>query len=156
MKQYKYKFTPLVIVLLIALSLIAVVCIGLNVYRLIDNISKNNQVTLMNWISYAVIIILSLIAIVLVISIFVKSYYQITENSVILRWGLIKNQIELNSVKQIKLSKLKGRLELIFEDESYFVILTSQLWYEEFVDQIKSKRPEIIFVQDSVDTDKTA
>ena len=156
MKRYKYKFTPLVITLLIALCVIAVVCMGLNIYRLIDNISKNNQITLMNSISYVVIIILSIVAIVLVISIFVKSYYQITENSVVLRWGLIKNVIELKSVKQIKLSKVKGRLELIFEDESYFVILTNQLWFEEFVDQIKSKRPEIIFVQDSVETDKKA
>ena len=156
MKKYKYKFTPLVVVLLISLSLIALICLGLNVYRIFDNISKNNQITIMNWISYAVIILLSIIAIVLVVSIFIKSYYQITENSVILRWGLIKNQIELKSVKQIKLSKVKGRLELIFEDESYFVILTSQLWFEEFVDQIKSKNPEIIFVQDSVETDKKA
>lgn len=156
MKKYKYKFTPLVVVLLISLSLIALICLGLNVYRIFDNISKNNQITIMNWISYAVIILLSIIAIVLVVSIFIKSYYQINENSVILRWGLIKNQIELKSVKQIKLSKVKGRLELIFEDESYFVILTSQLWFEEFVDQIKSKNPEIIFVQDSVETDKKA
>ncbi len=156
MKKYKYKFTPLVVVLLISLSLIALVCLGLNVYRIFDNISKNNQITIMNWISYVVIILLSIIAIVLVVSIFIKSYYQINENSVILRWGLIKNQIELKSVKQIKLSKVKGRLELVFEDESYFVILTSQLWFEEFVDQIKSKNPEIIFVQDSVETDKKA
>ncbi len=156
MKKYKYKFTPLVIALLITLTLIALVCIGLNLYRLIDNILKNNQISLMNWISYAIIIILSITAIVLVISIFLKSYYQITEKSVLLRWGLIKNEIELKSVKEIKLSKTKGRLELVFEDESFFVILTNQLWFEEFVDQIKLKRPEIVFVQDSIETDKKA
>jgi hypothetical protein len=156
MKKYKYKFTPLVIVLLIALLVIAVCCIGLNVYRLVDNILKNNEINFYSWISYAVIILLSIIAIVLVISIFVKSYYEITEKAVILRWGLIKNEIDLKTVKQIKLSAVNHKLELIFEDESFFVILTNELWFEEFVDEIKQKRPQIVFVQDSVNTDKKA
>ncbi len=156
MKKYKYKFTPLVIVLLIALLVIAVCCIGLNVYRLVDNILKNNEINFYSWISYAVIILLSIIAIVLVISIFVKSYYEITEKAVILRWGLIKNEIDLKMVKQIKLSAVNHKLELIFEDESFFVILTNELWFEDFVDEIKQKRPQIVFVQDSVNTDKKA
>lgn len=156
MKKYKYKFTPLVIVLLIALLVIAVCCIGLNVYRLVDNILKNNEINFYSWISYAVIILLSIIAIVLVISIFAKSYYEITKKAVILRWGLIKNEIDLKTVKQIKLSAVNHKLELIFEDESFFVILTNELWFEEFVDEIKQKRPQIVFVQDSVNTDKKA
>lgn len=156
MKRYKYKFTPLVIILLIALLVIAVCCIGLNVYRLIDNIVKNNEINFYSWISYAVIILLSIIAIILVISIFAKSYYEINEKAVVLRWGLIKNEIELKTVKQVKLSAVNHKLELIFEDESFFVILTDELWFEEFVDEIKQKRPQIVFVQDSVNTDKKA
>ena len=156
MKRYTYKFTPLVIILLIALLVIAVCCIGLNVYRLIDNIVKNNEINFYSWISYAVIILLSIIAIILVISIFAKSYYEINEKAVVLRWGLIKNEIELKTVKQVKLSAVNHKLELIFEDESFFVILTDELWFEEFVDEIKQKRPQIVFVQDSVNTDKKA
>ncbi len=156
MKKYKYKFTPLVIGLLIVLIGVAIACIALNVYRLLDDISKNNEINLMDWISFAVIILLSIIAIVLVIATFISSYYQINDKAVILKWGFIKNEIELKEVKQIKLSALKGKLELIFADESFFVIMTEQVWYEEFVDEIKAKNPKIVFVQDSVNTDKKA
>ncbi len=156
MNKYKYKFTPIVIALLIALILIAVACIGLNVYRLIDNLVKNNEINVMNWISYGIIIVLSLFAIVIVVSMFISSYYYITDKKVVLKWGLIKNEIELAQVKQIKLTAVKRRLELIFEDESFFVIVTDEVWFEKFVDEIKAKRPQITFIQDSVNTDKKA
>ncbi len=154
MQKFKYKFTTLIIILICLLMLLALACMGLNIYRLVANITQNNEITLMNWISYGLTIILPIVAIVLGISALISSYYEITDTQVILKWGLMKNVIELKDVKSIKLRTKEGKLELVFFDDSYFTVQTNEAWFETFVDAIKQKRPKIIFEQDSVESEK--
>ncbi len=154
MKKYKYKFTPLMLSLLIGLIVLALVCLGVNVYSIVKNISLNIELSLTNYISYAITILLSICAVVISICAIFNSYYKITDTELILKWGLIKNKFSLSTIKQIKLIPLAKKLELVFKDDSFFVVSTCEKWHEEFVDELKSKNPNVSFVQDSVEGGK--
>ena len=129
----------------------AIGCIIANAIRLIAKLNGNYELTIYEYISFPIIGLLAFGFIVIIVFAFFNSYYQITGDKVVLKFGLIKNVIDLNEITQIRLLTLKNKLELIFKDESYFVVATNPDWFEDFVDEIKKAKPSINFVQISTD-----
>ena len=152
MKKYKFKFTNLILILMLVGVLVAIGCIVANVFRLFAKINGSYELTIYEYISFPIIFLLAIGFIVIVVFAFLNSYYQIKDEKVILKFGIIKNVIELKDVTEIRLLTQKSKLELIFNDESYFVIATNPDWFDSFVDEIKQVRPKIAFVQVSEET----
>jgi hypothetical protein len=147
MKKYKFKFNNLTLILMLVGILIAIGCIIVNALRLISKINGDYTLTIYEYISFPLIFLLAIGFIVIIVFAFFNSYYKIDEDKVVLKFGIIKNIIDLKEVTEIKLLTKKNKLELIFKDESYFVIATNPDWFESFVDEIKQKQPKIAFVQ---------
>ena len=147
MKKYKFKFSSLILILMLVGILVAIACIFANVYRLVVKINGNYEFTFYEYISFPLIALLSIGFIVIVVMAFFNSYYTITDDSVVLKFGILKNVIDLKQVTEIRLLTKKSKLELIFKDESFFVVATNSDWFESFVDEIKQKQPKIAFVQ---------
>ena len=147
MKKYKFKFNNLTLILMLVGILVAIGCIIVNTLRLINKINGEYALTIYEYLSFPLIFLLAVGFIVIVVFAFFNSYYKIDNDKVILKFGIIKNVIDLKDVTEIKLLTKKNKLELIFKDESYFVIATNPDWFESFVDEIKQKQPKIAFVQ---------
>ena len=147
MKKYKFKFNKQTLILMIVGILVAIACLVANAFRLITKITGKYEITIYETISFIVIALLAIGFIVIIISAYFNSYYKITDKSVELRFGIIKNVINLSDITEVKLLTKKSKLELIFEDESYFVVATNPEWFESFVDEIKEKKPQLNFVQ---------
>ncbi len=147
MKKYKYKFSNLIIVVLILGCVLAVGALTLNAYRFISNVKQNNELLLYDYLSLILVIALSVAFIVCAIWALLNSHYQITDKAVILKWGLIKTTILASDIVEIKLITTKNRLELIFKDESYFIVVIQNNSFNDFVDELRSKFPKIAFVQ---------
>ena len=144
--KYKYQFTKTFYLIAVIGGLVALGCIVINAVRFINLLSKSIAPTFYEYVSLILSVGLSVFFIVFMISAFINSYYTITDNAVILRWGIIKNTIDIHDVKEIKLITNQNKLELTFEDESYFIIAVSDNWKEKFVDELKSKFPKKAFV----------
>ncbi len=149
MKKYKYTFPSSALVFMILGSIASILCFVLNVIRFSNLLSSNVEITLYNYISIILAVALSLGFLVIAISAYFNSYYEIKDNKVILRWGVVKNTLDLNDVKEIKLLTNTIKLELVFKDDSYFVIATKPSWYESFIDEIKTSNPSILFTQET-------
>lgn len=149
MKKYKYTFSSLIIGLFILGMVISVACIVLNVIRLINNINSGNEVSGYDYFILVLVVVLSLFFIVIAISSIVSSRYEITDKKIILRWGFIKNVIDINEIKELKYYPDKNRLELLFTDDAYFYVSTKPEWVYDFVDEIKVQSPKITFLQES-------
>ncbi len=152
MKKYKFKFNTLTLILMLVGILVAIGCVVVNVLRLVSKINGDYQLTVYEYISFPLIFLLAVGFIVIIVLAFLNSYYKITDKSVVLKFGVIKNTIDLNEVTEVRLLTQKSKLELIFKDESYFVIVTNTEWFESFVDEIKQKQPKITFVQITEET----
>lgn len=152
MKKYKYTFPPLALVIMLIGAVIAVLCLGWNIVRFSLYIKENVEITIYNYMSLIFAIVLSIGYIVVAVLAYFNSYYLVDKTNVILKWGVIKNVIDLNEVKEIKLLVENKKLELVFNDDSYFVIATQEKWFNSFVDDIKKAKPNIVYVQVSEPT----
>lgn len=150
MKKFKYTFSKLIIALFIVGMVIAAASIALNIVRLSKNIQGGFEVSGYDWFILILVIALSLFFIAVATSCMISSYYVVENKSIVLRWGFIKNKIDLNEVKEMKYYPEKDRLELVFSDDSFFIVSTRKEWVNEFVDLVKTEIPKIPFIQDSV------
>ena len=146
MNKFKYNFSKLFYIIAGVGSLVAVACIILNVVRYVRQLDKG-VVNLYNHLSLIFTIVLALGFIVVVVSAVISSKYTVYQDKVVLNWGIIKNTIKLAEVKVIKFVTDTQKLEFIFDDESYFVIVIKKEEYEKFVDSVKAVNKKITYVQ---------
>ncbi len=149
LNSYKYKFSKWFYVIAVAGYLVSVGCIVLNVIRFLANFSKNIDIGLTGYMSLGFAVVLSIAFIVLVTCALIKSEYKIYEDKIMLKWGIIKNPVNLNEVNQIRLNTKTQKLELVFEDESYFTIVIDSGKYQNFVDDLKAVKPKLEYNQTS-------
>lgn len=148
-KKFKYNFTTLFYVIAGVGGVIALLCIAFNVVNFAKHITDNVKPTVYQYGSLILAVVLSIAYIVLVSSALLKSYYYVTDKELVLKWGLIKNVLSLSDAKEIKLTTNTSKLELVFEDESWFNIAISDNLKEDFVKEIKSKHEKIVFIQET-------
>lgn len=153
-KKYKYKFTKSFYIIGILGSVIALACIVINAIRFIGLSSKQIVPGFYEYVSLILSVLLSIAFIVFIITAIKSSYYQITDKQVILKWGIIKNKIDISDVKEIKFITNTQKLELTFEDDSYFVIAVSSEWKEDFVDELRKTFPKIPYIQETEEEKK--
>lgn len=148
-KKYKFKFSKIITLLGVLGVILAIVCISLNVIKFVKNVKANVDAGIYDNASTIIAVLLSLLLIVILISAFISSYYKITDKAVILKWGFIKNTINIDEVKEIKFLTDSKKLQLVFEDESFFVIVVNDEWKQEFIDEFKQKFPKILYIQET-------
>ena len=150
MKKFKYTFSKLIIALFIVGMAIAVASIVINVINTVNHYKGNYEFTGYDWFLLILIVALSVFFIVIAISCLINSNYVIKDKKIVLSWGFIKNVIDLNEIKEMKYYPQKNRLELIFTDDSFFVVSTLNSWAYEFIDLIKEQAPKITYSEDSL------
>lgn len=148
-KKFKYNFTKLFYTIAGVGGIIAVLCIVFNAINFVKLLKDSIEPSFYQYASLILAVVLSIAYMVLVISAIISSYYYITDKSVVLKWGLIKNVLPLNDAKGIRLITNTNKLELVFEDESWFNIEISNDLKESFVSELKSKHEKIVFVQET-------
>lgn len=147
MNKFKYKFTRLTTGLLIGGIVLAIACIVLNIVRFANIVNSNLALDFYNVSSVIIAVVLSIAFIVFAIFAFITSRYTITDSGVTFNFGFIKTKINASEVKEIKLEGLKSRLEIVFLDDSYFIVTIDVKEYELFVDEFRAKFTKIPYVQ---------
>ncbi len=148
-KNYKYKFSKTFYIVAIVGSVLALGCILINAVRFSVLLNKGYALGFYEYVSLILAVVLSVTFIVFIVSALINSYYKITDKSVVLKWGIIKNTIDILDVKDIKFITGKNKLELTFEDDSYFIIVVDDAWKQSFIDELKSKFPKIPYIQET-------
>lgn len=147
MVKFKYNFSKWFYIVAGVGSLVAIACIILNVIRYSSYIQKGIDLGFYDYLSLGFTLVLSLAFIAIVVSALISSNYVIMQDKVVLKWGVVRNTVKLNEVKEIKLCTDTLKLQFIFEDDSYFNIVIKNSEYESFVDEVKKVAPKIVYVQ---------
>ncbi len=146
MKKYKYKFPSSIVIVGIIGIVVAICCMAFGVYRFLNLLNENIKPSLYQYITFALTVLLPIFYMVIAVSAYFSSYYFVTETQVVLKWGVISNKFNLNDIKEVKLITNDSKLELIFKDDTYFLIATGKEWFDSFVDEIKTKKPNIPYI----------
>ena len=149
MKKYKFKFSTVYIILFIAGMCLSVLAVTLNVIRLVKELKSDIAITFYGYFAYGMIFVLAAAFIVLATAALISSYYRIGDDAVILRWGFISNKIKFTEILKITCVPDKKRLELSLKDDTFFAIVIKDVWFDEFVTELKEKLPKIPYIEAS-------
>ena len=136
MKSYKFRFSKLVLVLIglaIAAALAAVALV----------------------IQHVAVLIVAALAIVIFVSLLIRSVYKITDTQIILWFGIVKQTFKIADIESVHLFTKTNKLVIYFKDDKYTVIVVKPEWYNEFTKEILARNDKIRYDVSTTDKDET-
>ncbi len=151
MKSYKFKFSKLVLVLIGLAIAAALAAVAYTVYRIyLYGFSSPLLV-----IQHVAVLIVAALAIVIFVSLLIRSVYKITDTQIILWFGIVKQTFKIADIESVHLFTKTNKLVIYFKDEKYTVIVVKPEWYNEFTKEILARNDKIRYDVSTTDKDET-
>lgn len=137
---FKYKFSPLLLVLSIIVILLCIGGIGASIYRIVvEGVHGLNDA-----LQSPLLILLCLVGLVLMISILAKSQYVVGETHYIAQFGFIKSKFLIKDITAVVLNTDEKRLT-VYMGEQYTILSTFPDDNEKFAKTLQKVNPNIDF-----------
>lgn len=147
--KFKYKFKKYAIALMIVAVILALAVIVMNVFRFVKYGYDSSKL-----IGLIASIAVSVLILVLVIPMSVSSYYEISDKSFTLRWGILKNEIPIKDITKVIHNPDKDTLNVVFgEYENFMVISAAGVNVLDIVDALRKHNKKIVYECVSSDDD---
>lgn len=140
-ETFKFRFTKLTIALAIAVVALCAVGIGLSVWR----IAKFGLNNVGDMLKSPFLILVCVFCIVLVISIFARSRYLVTEEHFITQFGFIKSKFPIKDMTSILLDSDTNKLTVYMGEQQYFILSIDPIWNDAFIAALRKANPSIEF-----------
>ena len=141
MKKYKFSYSLPVLLLIYAGIAIAIASIVLNVLWIINNSAPSTY----NYVSLIVVGLVCIGYMALAVSMLVNSYYAIDGSFFILRWGILKNQLDIKSMTRVLLDGEKHQLTIFYNEDNYFVVKSATIPFPDLVAGLREVNKKIVF-----------
>ncbi len=141
MKDFKFKLSKVAAILSVLAIILAIGGIALTVYR----IFKLGFPSFVIGVQHVVMLIICVLLIVIFSSILIRSYYRITDNEIILKFGVIKSVFKISDITSVHLFTKTNKLVVYFKNETYTVIVVKENWHNEFVKELTAKNDKIVY-----------
>ena len=141
MKKFIFRYSPLVWVLLIVVTLVFAAAVAANVYTAItlpaENVTRKAFAVLIATLSFALLAI--------TVSVTVYGRYVIKGKYLYCRFGFFYVKTDINSIFQLTEFKAQKKLVAYFAEEKYSVIVIAEKDYRNFYKALKVVNPQIIY-----------
>ncbi len=138
MRRFRIRFSPVIILLCIAVLLLCVLGIGISVWRILRfGVKSFNDV-----LKYPFLIAVCLFCIVIVIALLIRSEYVVSEKQFVIRFGVIKSRYEISDVTSLLYDRDLKKLSLYF-GEAYITVGVASEWNEDLVRALLAVNPNI-------------
>ena len=141
MKKFRFKYSPLVWVLIGLVIVIFALGFIWNVF----NLAKGNLSNTFNIVSYSFLSLITLILTVFAISLLVYGKYVIKRGYLYTYFGFIRSKIEIKDIVCITLFRKSNKLVIYLKDQCYSVIVISPDCYNDFVLSLREQNKEIYY-----------
>ena len=142
MKQFKFKYSNLVYVLLfvtLALSLAGVVW---NIFNVLSFVKIGNT---LKAVSSSIIAVLALILAVVVLSVVFYGRYVIKDGYLYTYFGFFKNKTPVNEITGITHFKKSNKLVVYFCTDEFSVIVIAPEKYDDFILALREANKSIVY-----------
>lgn len=139
MKKFKFKFSPVLITMLILLLAVSVLGLTLNLIRFFNPLSSEYL-----GVKPIIFAVLSLVLFLTAVLTIFFSGYKIKNNELYFFVGLIKITLDIKKVLLIK-ELNKKRLFLVYNDGKFTAIIINQKEFSSFIKTLKELNPKIIY-----------
>jgi hypothetical protein len=139
-KIFKFRFTPLMIALAIAVIVLCTAGTALSIWRVVKYGIRNFNDALKS----PFLIAICIFGIVVVIAMFIRSRYVITQDTLIMQFGFIKSKFAIEKFTSVLLDTDSKKLT-VYMGEEFFVVTTNPEWNNDFVQALREVKPDIEF-----------
>ena len=137
---FKFRFTPVMLLLAIAVLVLCAAGIALSVWRItVQGVHGVNDA-----LKSPLLIAICLFGIVVVTAMLAQSRYIITEDALVTQFGLIKSKFAIADFTSIVLDTDSRKLT-VYMNEAFFVVTTNPEWNNDFVQALRAVKPELEF-----------
>ncbi len=141
MKKFRFKYSPIVWVLICLVILLCAGGFAWNVF----NLAKGNLSNTFNVISYSFLCIITFGLIVFAISLLVYGKYVIKNGKLYTYFGFIRFKIDISDIICITLFKKSNKLVIYLKEQYYSVIVISPDDYNDFALSLREQNREIYY-----------
>ncbi|MDE7440272.1 MAG: hypothetical protein K2N23_07185 [Clostridia bacterium] len=153
MKVFKYKFTRLTISLIYVGIALCLVGIGINIYSVLTSDIGKSANLIYPIVQYTLTFLIPIVLLILLISLIFSSYYAIHEKTLKTSFGIIKSKYNIEDIKTILLDRTTNKLSVYLKNNTLFVIVVKEEWYEDFIDTLCKANPKIEYTINSKEND---
>ena len=150
MKSYKFRFSKLVLVLIGLAIAAALAAVTYTVYRICLYGFSSPLLA----IQHVAVLIVAALAIVIFVSLLIRSVYKITDTQIILWFGIVKQTFKIVDIESVHLFTKTNKLVIYFKDDKYTVIVVKPEWYNEFTKEILARNDKIRYDVSTTDKDE--
>lgn len=158
MKTFKYKFTVIQTVLIVAGIILSAAGFVLNLVMCIKNGIKDAAQPVYPIIQYTLMFFVTTVAFALLTSILLFSAYVVDGKTFRTRFGFIISKYDCEKIETVTLDRKTKKLTVTFKSGEFMVIVVKQDWYEDFIAALLKANPaieyNIISLENDVDEDK--
>ena len=137
-KIFRFKFNLTTLVLIILGMLLCLAGIATSIWRLIKEAPQG----LTEILQSPLLICVCLFGLTVLISMLIRSQYEVDEKNITVRFGIIKSATPIKDVTALELDKDNDKLSL-FVGEIYSVILVNKEWNDSFVNAVQAVNPKV-------------
>ncbi|MDE6058579.1 MAG: PH domain-containing protein [Clostridia bacterium] len=143
---FKFKFSNLMLGLLVLLLVLCAAGIGLTTWQFVDFLKSDLSVPY-DWIKYILLYLVSILLAVIVIAMLIKSRYIVTEKQLIMQFGIIRSRYAIKDIYSVRLFRGSNKLTVYFDDykTKFMVIVVKDSWYSDFVEALTKRNEKISF-----------
>lgn len=136
MKKFRFKYSPIVWVLMAMLIVVCTVGLILNAINIVSELN-NLSASPIKKISSIVLLIFCALVILLIVIMMIKSEYIFKGENIVLRLGIFSSKIDIGSVLGFIHGAKSKTLALTTNNEKTSYILIDERLYGEFIAEVK-------------------
>ena len=126
---------------------LAAVCFGWNLYRLIVSLDNPVQMTAYEYIRIALCLVLPIAFAAFVTGAIISSYYLISEKHIKVAFGFLSDKYKTNDVSSLVKNVRTNRLTIVFTDESTLNVVIDPAKFDDFCSEIMKHNRNVSYEQ---------
>lgn len=145
--KFKYKYKNYMYLIFALIYVLAAVCFGWNLYRLIVSLDNPVQMTAYEYIRIALCLVLPIAFALFVTSAIISSYYLISEKHIKVAFGFLSDKYKTSEVSSLVKNIRTNRLTIVFADESTLNVVIEPAKFDDFCSEIMKHNRNVSYEQ---------
>lgn len=150
--KFKYKYKIYILISFICVYALGAVCFVWNLYRLIAAATNPVELSVYNYITYSLCLVLPVVFYVFVTAALINSCYEIKNGFLWVRFGLLADKYKIADIDSLVKNVSLNRLTIIFKDESPMKVIIDQGKFDDFSTELLKINKTISYSQVSEDS----
>ena len=145
--KFKYKYKNYMYLIFALIYVLAAVCFGWNLYRLIVSLDNPVQMTAYEYVRIALCLVLPIAFTSFVTGAIISSYYMISEKHIKVAFGFLSDKYKTSEVSSLVKNIRTNRLTMVFADESTLNVVIEPAKFDDFCSEIMKHNRNVSYEQ---------